>query len=149
MLVEPRLDGRLAAQGYAVGPSLVGVDSSWGGRVEAWWRQDYQDDAETPKWAYSIWSYYGYDGNVDNNCNNNPSWSVFYDQDLYAGIPDTTERVLVYNQWCKFTKSDMKLHCPSWADAICSDITETVGGTCEISATLKQCYNGLVRCKWS
>lgn len=114
-----------------------------------WWRQDYQDGAETPKWAYSIWSYYGYDGNVDNNCNNNPSWSVFYDQALYADIPDTIERVLVYNEWCKFTKSDMKLHCPSWADAMCSDITETVGGTCEISTTLKQYYNGLVRCKWS
>lgn len=114
-----------------------------------WWRQDYQDDADPPKWAYSIWSYYGYDGNVDNNCNNNPSWNVFYDQALYAGIPDTIERVLVYNEWCKFTKSDMKLHCPSWADAICSDITETVGGTCEISTTLKQYYNGLVRCKWS
>lgn len=103
-----------------------------------WWRQDYQDDSQPPAWAYSIRVYYGYDGDVAKSCNNNPSWSVFDDDALYAGIPDTIERVLVYKEWCRFSKSDMKLHCPRWADATCFDITQTMRGTCEISTTLNQ-----------
>jgi hypothetical protein len=97
----------------------------------------------------SLWFYFGYDGGSRTSCDGDPTWQQGSTDALYRGVPDELDGMIVYGKSCKFSKSGMKLRCPGWADATCTDTTQVVGGTCAKTDLTLQTHYGIIMCSWS